>query len=97
VDSPLANGDRSVNRNDFRLYHMIGNVREWVADGWQADYAGAPADGSARSAAGSTPRVVRGGAYSDGARQLRSAARMSLESTASDRMTGFRVVRELDE
>jgi formylglycine-generating enzyme required for sulfatase activity len=97
VDSPLANGDRSVNRNDFRLYHMVGNVREWVADGWQADYAGAPGDGSARTAVSSTSRVVRGGAYSDGARQLRSAARLSLEPTASDRMTGFRVVRELDE
>jgi formylglycine-generating enzyme required for sulfatase activity len=97
VDSPLANSDRSVNRNDFRLYHMIGNVREWVADSWQADYAGALADGSARAGGDSSARVVRGGAYNDGARQLRSAARVSLDRAASDRMTGFRVVRELGE
>jgi formylglycine-generating enzyme required for sulfatase activity len=95
VDSPLPISNREVNRNGFRLFHMIGNVREWVADGWQADYAGAPTDGSARPGSDSTPRVVRGGAYSDGARQLRSAARTSLAPGASDRLTGFRVVREL--
>lgn len=97
VDSPLANSDRSVNRNDFRLYHMIGNVREWVADGWQEGYAGAPNDGSARPAGASPGRVVRGGAYNDGPRPLRSAARTPLDRSASDRMTGFRVVRELGE
>jgi formylglycine-generating enzyme required for sulfatase activity len=97
VDSPLPNSNDSVNPNGFRLFHMIGNVREWVADAWQADYEGAPTDGSARSGTDTTLRVVRGGAYSDGARQLRSAARMSLAPGASDRATGFRVVRELDD
>jgi formylglycine-generating enzyme required for sulfatase activity len=97
VSSPLPSSDDSVNRNGFRLLHMIGNVREWVADGWQADYQGAPADGSARPAAGAAPRVVRGGAYSDGPRPLRSAARTSLAPDANDRLTGFRVVRELSD
>lgn len=31
-ESPLPKADRSINRNKFRLYHMVGNVREWVAD-----------------------------------------------------------------
>jgi formylglycine-generating enzyme required for sulfatase activity len=95
VDSPLANGDRSVNRNAFRLFHMIGNLREWVADPWHSGYAGAPADGTARLGVESNARVVRGGSYSDGALYLRSAARGPLERGARDRFTGFRVVREL--
>jgi formylglycine-generating enzyme required for sulfatase activity len=95
VDSPVPNSDGSVNRNAFRLLHMIGNVREWVADGWQDNFEGAPTDGSARAGSESTPRVVRGGAYADGARPLRSAARLALDPGTTDRLTGFRVVREL--
>jgi formylglycine-generating enzyme required for sulfatase activity len=95
VESPLANSDRSVNRNAFRLVHMIGNLREWVADHWYSGYAGAPTDGTARLGAESNARVVRGGSYSDGALHLRSAARGSLERDARDRFTGFRVVRDL--
>ena len=95
VTSPIANTDRSVNRNQFRLMHMIGNVREWVADEWRADYAGAPADGSARAGADARAHAVRGGSYADGALQLRSAARVPLDSGTQDRLTGFRVVRDL--
>jgi formylglycine-generating enzyme required for sulfatase activity len=95
VDSPVGSSDRSVNRNAFGLFHMIGNVREWVADHWYSGYAGAPTDGTARLGAEANLRVVRGGGYSDGALQLRSAARVSLERGTQDRFTGFRVVREL--
>jgi len=95
VDSPLASSDRSVNSNAFRLLHMIGNLREWVADDWYSGYAGAPTDGTARLGAEDNPRVVRGGAYFDGALQLRSAARASLRRDTRDRFTGFRVVRDL--
>jgi formylglycine-generating enzyme required for sulfatase activity len=75
--------------------HMIGNVREWVTDDWHADYAGAPTDGSARLNADGKAHAVRGGSYADGAPALRSAARVSLDGGTQDRVTGFRVVREL--
>lgn len=39
---PLAANDRSLDDNAFHLYHMAGNVREWVADSWFEDYAGHP-------------------------------------------------------
>jgi formylglycine-generating enzyme required for sulfatase activity len=95
VSSPIASTDRSVNRNAFRLMHMIGNVREWVADEWHADYAGAPTDGSARVGTDGKAHAVRGGSYADGAPALRSAARVALDVGTEDRVTGFRVVREL--
>jgi formylglycine-generating enzyme required for sulfatase activity len=95
VTSPIANTDRSVNRNQFQLLNMIGNVREWVADEWHPDYSGAPADGSARLAANAAAHAVRGGSYADSALQLRSAARISLDSGTQDKVTGFRLVREL--
>ncbi len=95
-ERPLAANDRTINRNDFRLYHMVGNVREWVEDTWFEDYHGAHGNGSARIVGNAGPRVVRGGSYADGADALRSAARTSLDASASDVYTGFRVVRAIE-
>jgi formylglycine-generating enzyme required for sulfatase activity len=33
-DAPLPVSDRTTQRNDFGLWHVIGNVREWVAADW---------------------------------------------------------------
>ena len=96
VTEPLPTKDRSVNRNEFRLYHMVGNVREWVTDTWATHHDGAPEDGSPRTASGISERVVRGGSYADRAEALRSAARESQPADEGDRFTGFRVVRVID-
>jgi formylglycine-generating enzyme required for sulfatase activity len=90
VDSPLPVSDKSVNRNRFRLYHMIGNVREWVADGWSESLSGLSGDGSPRGN-GAAIGVVRGGSYRNGAEQLGSAARQAQPATQADLETGFRV------
>jgi len=93
--TPVATDDRTVNRNKFRLYHMIGNVREWVLDRWNDTHAGAPTDGTARTG-NSDERVARGGAYDDGADGVRSASRVHLAANSGDARTGFRVLREID-
>lgn len=95
LDEPLPANDRSLNRNAFRLYHIIGNVREWVADAWAATYSDAAADGRARPGSNAA-RAVRGGSYADAADALRTAARRSLDAGAADVHTGFRLVRLLD-
>jgi formylglycine-generating enzyme required for sulfatase activity len=95
LSSPLPKTDRSINRNGFRLYHIIGNVREWVADTWTENYQDAPADGSTRTDGRDSVRVVRGGSYADTARDLRSGARMQLPAGANDNYTGFRVIQEM--
>ena len=95
LSAPLPKSGRSINRNKFRLYHMVGNVREWVADTWHDNYSGAPGDGSARVDSGGNEYVVRGGSYTDSAEALRSGARS--KSSSADNYTGFRVIQELSE
>ncbi|HTT07777.1 MAG TPA: SUMF1/EgtB/PvdO family nonheme iron enzyme [Gammaproteobacteria bacterium] len=91
VDSPLPRSDHTVNRNNFKLYHMVGNVREWVQDGWHDNYQGAPTDGKAWEGSGHT---VRGGCYRDRAESLTSASRESGPAQGDD-CTGFRVVEDI--
>ena len=95
LSAPLPKSDRSINKNKFRLYHMVGNVREWVADTWHDDYSGAPVDGSAYVDTGVNQYLVRGGSYADSAEALRSGARQKL--LPADNYTGFRVLQELAE
>lgn len=96
LSSPLPKTDRSVNRNKFRLYHIVGNVREWVEDTWVDNYKGAPDDGSPRLDGDKSMRIARGGSYDDNAEALRSAARKPLPADTTDSYTGFRIIQEID-
>ena len=60
--------------NAFGLFDMVGNAAEWVEDCWNDSYRGAPTDGSAWTRPQCRERVVRGGAFNNDARYLRSAA-----------------------
>ena len=73
---------------------MVGNVREWVADGGLAQ--GNPGNAQPGAVSGANPlKVVRGGSYASPAAELRSSSRQGLPAQTKDTMTGFRVVREL--
>ena len=75
---------------------MNVNVREWVADCHQQGYAGAPTDGSVRMYGGSCEkRVVRGGAWVDGASTARSAYRYAEAEDFRNYQVGLRVARDL--
>jgi len=83
------------NPNPFGLYDTAGNVFEWVTDCWNDDFSLAPKNGSAVEKPNCGVRVIRGGAWSFPAREIRSANRWrNFQSRRSDD-TGFRVVREL--
>jgi formylglycine-generating enzyme required for sulfatase activity len=90
-----ARRSQSFNANAFRLLHTVGNVREWVEDGWTPNFAGAPSDGSAVKSGQVANRVVRGGSYTDSATRLRLSMREGLPVNTRDVTTGFRIVREL--
>lgn len=98
LNAPLPKTDRSVKRNGFRLYHMIGNVREWTLDTWHDN--GEPMasrNGKPYLEGDQDYKVIRGGAYHNSKNALRVAARERLETKTADRYTGFRVVQDLAE
>jgi formylglycine-generating enzyme required for sulfatase activity/serine/threonine protein kinase len=78
--------------NGYGLYDMHGNVAEWCADYYRADYyARSPGQDPTGPAAGdSSLRVLRGGSWMDPARNCRTAARNSSIIRAKE--YGFRVV-----
>jgi formylglycine-generating enzyme required for sulfatase activity len=87
----------SLRPNAFRLYDMIGNVWEWTQDCWHASYKEAPMDGTAwlGTEAECKVRVVRGGSWDYGPRDLRSANRDRGRTDGAGSFQGFRVARAL--
>lgn len=86
---------QKFNDNAFRLLHTLGNLREWVEDGWVENFTAAPSDGTAVISSANGMRVVRGGSYADSAAKLRLSLREGLLSDTRDELTGFRVSREV--
>jgi formylglycine-generating enzyme required for sulfatase activity len=78
--------------NPWGLYDMHGYVWEWCADAWAADHKGAPADGSARTAADAKEFVLKGGSWMDKADACRSAARLGKPADFRGPHVGFRCV-----
>ena len=87
----------SFEPNAFGLYDMHGNVREWVEDCWHDNYEGAPSYGRAWTSGGdSSKRVVRGGSWNYGPRDLRSAYRSWFTPSGRNSYIGFRLVQDLN-
>ena len=87
----------SFGANAWGLLDMRGNVGEWVQDCWHESYSGAPADGSAWTVGGDcSVRVLRGGSWFNGPRNLRAANRSWLGAGGRFDNFGFRVARTLD-
>ena len=81
--------------NGWGLYDMVGNVWQWVADCWDADYRANPDDGSAYTVGGyCDKKVIRGGSWSAEAKEVRSANRWRDFTVRSSDDIGFRVARE---
>lgn len=83
--------------NLWGLYDMAGNVSEWVADCYAADYSDTPVDGSAYQGDGCNDRAMRGGSWFDIMRLMRPAARYRHPANASQNDWGFRVALDLPE
>ena len=79
--------------NAFGLYDVHGNVFEWTEDCFNANYNGAPSDGTAWMSGDCGRRVLRGGAWSGDPQNLRSAGRNSGNPALRGSDFGFRLAR----
>ena len=79
-------------KNKYGIADLLGNVCEWVEDGWIPDYYEAPEDGSARTTATSEPkRALRGGAWDYLPRLLRVSWRDGYPQHKYRDNLGFRI------
>ena len=81
----------SLYPNPWGLYHIHGNVWEWVEDGWHDNYNGAPTDGTAWLSSDEL-RLLRGGSWGDNAWNTRSALRGGSRRDIGLDFCGFRLV-----
>lgn len=86
----------SFSANNFGLYDMHGNVSEWVADCWHANYQGAPNSGRVWAGGICQVRVLRGGSWSDYPLNSRAANRHWLTPSGHNYTIGFRLVQDLN-
>jgi formylglycine-generating enzyme required for sulfatase activity len=80
--------------NAWGLRDMHGNVWEWCADHWHANYEGAPGDGRPwldENVNWGTSRLLRGGSWDNHPRYCRSACRYYFRPDFRDGDLGFRV------
>lgn len=81
--------------NPFGLYDTAGNNLSWLADCWNATYAGAPVDGSAFNTGDCDLHILRGGSLHSVPAGLRSAARSRHWFSLRNVTVSFRVARTL--
>jgi hypothetical protein len=80
---------RKKKANQWGLYDMHGNVREWCED-WYGDYNADDQVDPAGSASGRV-RALRGGSWRDQAISCHSADRSGLDPRDCDKVLGFRL------
>jgi formylglycine-generating enzyme required for sulfatase activity len=81
--------------NPFGLYNMLGNVRQWAADCWNATPPATRSDGAPLLSGDCDERATRGGSWSDQPGDLRAAARSWESADERSPYIGFRVARTL--
>ena len=87
----------SFQPNDFGLFDMGGNVKEWCDDSWEDYLSVAPRAGDGlRRGKYDDYRIVRGGSFSSWIDDARAAARAGVQKSTSGAEAGVRPARRLE-
>jgi formylglycine-generating enzyme required for sulfatase activity len=81
--------------NPWGLHDMHGNVWEWCASAYDADYTARERHDASRDRANDGPRSLRGGSWVDQPARMRSAVRGRYAPSGRFSFTGFRLARSL--
>jgi formylglycine-generating enzyme required for sulfatase activity len=85
----------SFKANSFGLNDMLGNVFQWTEDCWQADYVGAPTDGSALNAGDCSEHELRGGSWFSTPAYVRANYRNHFAAGYRTSSVGIRLVKDI--
>jgi formylglycine-generating enzyme len=85
-------GRRTAGQSPYGAFDMAGNVWEWTADWYEADYYGASPSQDPPGPASGALKVMRGGCWVSGASSLRTTCRKAELPNAWAPNVGFRCV-----
>ena len=88
-------GSYPLGKSPYGVHDLIGNVYEWLADWYQADYYEISPLRNPKGSDSGVFRILRGGSWAELEDKCRPSVRFGQLPTSADADFGFRIVRDI--